>query len=277
MQAVINVAIAPLTTNPALWAQNPQQSRLVDELLLGMPVEITGEAEQHMVPVRTFYGYTGWVAQDALLTGPKAEEWLVQPQMVVIARWADVLAEPRVQGACVAAGLPLGARVAVQGEPEDGWQAVTLPDGRTGYLRADALAPLYTQPCEQDQEKLRAAIAQAAKRYLGTPYRWGGKTPAGIDCSGLCSMAYLLCGVIIHRDASIKPEFCMHEIPYEQIKMGDLMFFPGHVAMYLENGRFIHSTSHKGDEGVVLASLNPEDPDFRGDLLERMKTCGSIF
>ena len=145
MQAVINVAIAPLTTNPALWAQNPQQSRLVDELLLGMPVEITGEAEQHMVPVRTFYGYTGWVAQDALLTGPKAEEWLVQPQMVVIARWADVLAEPRVQGTCVAAGLPLGARVAVQGEPEDGWQAVTLPDGRTGYLRADALAPLYTQ------------------------------------------------------------------------------------------------------------------------------------
>ena len=113
MQAVINVAIAPLTTNPALWAQNPQQSRLVDELLLGMPVEITGEAEQHMVPVRTFYGYTGWVAQDALLTGPKAEEWLVQPQMVVIARWADVLAESRVQGACVAAGLPLGARVAV--------------------------------------------------------------------------------------------------------------------------------------------------------------------
>ena len=132
MQAVINVAIAPLTTNPALWAQNPQQSRLVDELLLGMPVEITGEAEQHMVPVRTFYGYTGWVAQDALLAGPKAEEWLVQPQMVVIARWADVLAEPRVQGACVAVGLPLGARVAVQGEPEDGWQAVTLPDGRTG-------------------------------------------------------------------------------------------------------------------------------------------------
>ena len=81
MQAVITAAAAPLTTNPALWAQNPQQSRLVDELLLGMPVEITGEAEQHMVPVRTFYGYTGWAAQDALLTGPRAEEWLARPQM----------------------------------------------------------------------------------------------------------------------------------------------------------------------------------------------------
>ena len=79
-----------------------------------MPVEITGEANSTWYPVRTFYGYTGWVAQDALLTGPKAEEWLVQPQMVVIARWADVLAEPVCRGpvwllAC------LGRRVAVQG------------------------------------------------------------------------------------------------------------------------------------------------------------------
>ena len=260
MQAVINVAIAPLTTNPALWAQNPQQSRLVDELLLGMPVEITGEAEQHIVPVRTFYGYTGWVAQDALLTGPKAEEWLVQPQMVVIARWADVLAEPRVQGACVAAGLPLGARVAVQGEPEDGWQAVTLPDGRTGYLRADALAPLYTQPCEQDQEKLRAAIAQAAKRYLGTPYRWGGKTPAGIDCSGLCSMAYLLCGISIWRDSELKEGYPIHPAHVSDMRVGDLVYFPGHVALYLGNGEYIHSAARAGDNGVVINSFYPDSP-----------------
>ena len=277
MQAVINVAIAPLTTNPALWAQNPQQSRLVDELLLGMPVEITGEAEQHMVPVRTFYGYTGWVAQDALLTGPKAEEWLVQPQMVVIARWADVLAEPRVQGGCVAAGLPLGARVAVQGEPEGGWQAVTLPDGRTGYLRADALAPLYTQPCEQDQEKLRVAIAQAAKRYLGTPYRWGGKTPLGIDCSGLVGSCYLMYGVDMYRTADIKEGFCVHEIERKDMKKGDMLFFKGHVAMYIGDGKYIHSTSRAGSDGVVINSLCPCDPDYREDLANGVLAVGSIF
>ena len=72
MQAVINVAIAPLTTNPALWAQNPQQSRLVDELLLGMPVEITGEAEQHMVPVRTFSGFADW-PQGGRMAGSAAD------------------------------------------------------------------------------------------------------------------------------------------------------------------------------------------------------------
>ena len=161
MQAVINVAIAPLTTNPALWAQNPQQSRLVDELLLGMPVEITGEAEQHMVPVRTFYGYTGWVAQDALLTGPKAEEWLAQPQMVGIARWADVLAEPRVQGACVAAGLPLGARVAVQGEPEDGWQDVII----VRKVRRRVIAKLLML-YKNGQHFQNGQLTEAAKPYF---------------------------------------------------------------------------------------------------------------
>ena len=56
MQAVINVAIAPLTTNPALWAQNPQQSRLVDELLLGMPVELPAK------PNSTWYRYAPFTA-----------------------------------------------------------------------------------------------------------------------------------------------------------------------------------------------------------------------
>ena len=71
------------------------------------------------------------------------------------------------------------------------------------------------------------------RSYLGAQYRWGGKTPLGIDCSGIVSMAYLLNGVTIYRAAAIKSGFALHEISLEAAKPGDLLFFPGHVAMYL--------------------------------------------
>ena len=66
----------------------------------------------------------------------------------------------------------------------------------------------------------REQVIQSAFRYLGTPYRWGGKTPAGIDCSGLCSMAYMLNGAYIYRDAKIMDGFPLKEITREELKRG---------------------------------------------------------
>lgn len=181
----------------------------------------------------------------------------------------DILSRPKVQG-WILQSLTRGAVVAVEGEAENGWQKTLLADGRGGYVQSSILGEHYTSPCCTDEAELRRAIAEAAMLYQGTHYRWGGKSPLGIDCSGLASMAYMLCGILIYRDANIVEGFPIHEIPRERMQTGDLLFFPGHVAVYLGNGRYCHSTGRAGDDGFTINSFNPNDSDFRADLAERL-------
>lgn len=271
MEALINTGVAPLMTQPA------KACECADEALYGMKVEILEKAGE-WTRVRTHYQYTGWVETAALLTYEgRIEAFEAMEKRVVLRSFIDLMAEPKVQSWPLIS-VPRGAVLAVTGRESDGgWVQVMLCDGRRAWTRGTNLGQLHTSWDPADEEKLRHAFVENAMAYLGTQYRWGGKSTLGIDCSGLCSMAYMLAGVLIHRDASIQPEFCMHKIEYQDIQRGDLMFFPGHVAMYIEDGKFIHSTSRQGDEGVVLATLNPDDPDYRKDLLESMTYCGSIF
>ncbi len=255
-----------------------RESTVLDEALYGMVVEILDEVIPGWLKVRTHYRYEGIVRdEDLLMDEDAAEVWETKPKQVVLHKnFCDVLSEPKVQG-WTKISLPLGSLISPIGEPEEGWQEVLLADGRTGYVMAGILDRYHTAPVSDDEETLRAALVEAAMRYRNTHYRWGGKSPRGIDCSGLCSMAYLLCGILIFRDASIREEFPLREIPLENIKPGDLLFFPGHVAMYMGNDRFCHATAKAGSDGFAINSLNPEHPDYREDLKTTITQVGSYF
>lgn len=272
MKAIVNSPICPLMTRPS------RQCSLADEVLFGMTVEVLEDTRSGWYRVETHYRYTGYAPAECLLFGESnVDHWAALPKRVVLKGICDVLAGPEVESWPLVT-LTRGALAAPVGEPnENGWQKVSLPDGREGYTKSSFLGEYHEKPACSDENTLRNAIMETALTYMGAHYRWGGKTPMGIDCSGLTSMSYLLNGVAIYRDAHIREGFPLHEIPRPDMKPADLLFFPGHVALYLGGGRYIHSTAKNGSDGVVTNSLDPQDPDYREDLDKGMTAVGTIF
>ena len=228
--------------------------------------------------MRTHYRYEGYAPIEMLIVGDeKSKAWEALPKRVARNKnCCDVLSLPKVQGLFLQS-VTRGAVLGVSGEAENGWQKVVLADGREGYVQASILAEHFTAPCCADEAGLRRAIAEAAMLYQGTHYRWGGKSPLGIDCSGLASMAYMLCGILIYRDANIVEGFPIHEIPRERMQMGDLLFFPRPCGRVPGRGRYCHSTGRAGDDGFTCNSLDPNAADFRADLAEKLSAVGSYF
>lgn len=151
-------------------------------------------------------------------------------------------------------------------EESNGFYYVETDYRYRGWIAVDRCIPM-------DERGLRQALCAAAVSYLDAPYRWGGKSRAGIDCSGLCFMAYYQNGITIFRDAKLADGFPMREIPPNALAAGDLLYYPDHVAMYLEHGRFIHA--NQTDGRVSYGSFVAGCPDYREDLTEFV--CGSYF
>jgi len=91
-------------------------------------------------------------------------------------------------------------------------------------------------------------LKQIIKLYMNAPYLWGGKTPFGIDCSGLTQQVYKLCGYKLKRDAS--QQYLQGQTISESTSAmpGDLAFFEDnkkaitHVGIVMEDGEIIHAS-----------------------------------
>ena len=97
--------------------------------------------------------------------------------------------------------------------------------------------------------------AAIALREVGVPYRWGGASPAGFDCSGLVDWAYGRLGVELpHSSYALYEQG--RQVARSKMKAGDLLFFSGlgHVGIYIGGGRMVHAP-HSG-RLVEVVSLN---------------------
>ncbi|MGD8914301.1 MAG: C40 family peptidase [Candidatus Thiodiazotropha sp.] len=126
----------------------------------------------------------------------------------------------------------------------------------TGQEKQDLpLEPTYT-------------VVDIAEGLKGKPYRYGGVTPKGFDCSGFVQYAYRKAGMSIPR--TTRDQYRVSQrLPLEKAKPGDLLFFKidsrklSHVGLYAGNGRFIHASTAK--KRVADALIH--DPYWRNRLI----------
>ena len=123
-----------------------------------------------------------------------------------------------------------------------------------------ALAP--TVPVAAPQDPVTVApppahyggVVGVAMRYLGTPYVWGGASPAGFDCSGLVMYAFSQIGVSLPHSSYAQYGYGS-PVSRGDLQPGDLVFFDGlgHEGIYVGGGSFIHAP-HTGDV-VKISSM----------------------
>lgn len=131
-----------------------------------------------------------------------------------------------------------------------------------GLTACGSLHPPVAQPARQPVPAATTAqtprVVAVAQQMVGKPYRYGGNTPRGFDCSGLVQYSYSQAGHPVPRSTT-EQYSRTRTIPYAQRAPGDLLFFriddkPSHVGIYLGNGRFIHAPS--SGKQVEYASLS---------------------
>jgi len=122
-------------------------------------------------------------------------------------------------------------------------------------------------------------IINYARRFINTPYLWGGKTKFGIDCSGFSQLIYSLSGINIPRDASQQEELGK-KIAIKNTVPTDLVFFKNeynkvnHVGIALENKKIIHASGKVRIDGLANEGIKHIKS---GQLTHRLHSIKRIY
>jgi murein DD-endopeptidase len=128
---------------------------------------------------------------------------------------------------------------------------------------APSPSPVVTDPAAADR------AASHALKMVGKPYKYGGSTPTGFDCSGLVQYSYKQAGVSLPRstDGLLSTSAPLRG---SRLRPGDLLFFDqegkkkSHVGIYLGDGRFVHAPS----SGKTVRTDKLDSPYWKKHLSE---------
>jgi len=237
------------------------RAELGSQLLLGEVVVLGGSRKGWWRVENEADGYSGWVRDWGFVAVParRASAWRRAAIGLVTAPITQVRARP---AAGIGVGpLFFGSRV-IPVELSRGWVQVELPDARVGWVERSALS----LPGDE-----RPALLDRVTSLLGSPYLWGGRTPAGYDCSAFVQQVLLEQGLSMPRDAAQQHARCRPLRAGESPVLGDLAFFAdrsgkiAHVGVSLAGTLFAHARGR-----VAVSSLDPDNALYDSALSPQM-------
>ena len=238
-QAMVRRELAPIYQQPPSVNHLPPapetEALMAEKVTILNPQQHNGYVEIELATD----GYKGWIEADCLCCIPETANGTALP---IRAAACVAVAAPDVKSAPIAR-LSMGALVWA-GAAEKTFTQISLY-GRagqiqTGYLPSEALSP----PSDKKDD-----WPAYAERFLGAPYKWGGRSAAGLDCSALIQLALAAAGYKVPRDSGPQQAFmtAAAKAPsdaFQQFQRGDIIFWNGHVGICVTPSDFLHANAH---------------------------------
>jgi cell wall-associated NlpC family hydrolase len=170
-------------------------------------------------------GYVGWLPANALGEPGAPATHRVNALRTFVFPRPDIKAPPLM-------ALPFGGRVAIAREHG----GFTVAE-QGGFIPCQHVVRLAHR--EPD-------FVATARRFLGTPYLWGGRSPLGLDCSALVQLALQAAAIDCPRDSDMQAEIGV-AIDFggdlSKLRHGDLVYWKGHIGFVADAGRFLHANA----------------------------------
>ncbi len=209
-ESVVNVYAAP-----------DASGQTITQILYGEPLALVSDAADFHEIISLVDGYHGYIEAGSLQTAS------APPTHTLTVPSAHIYSAPNIKSPPLQA-LYLGSLLQLSSGNSD--QFYTVNSG--GYIYKKHVRSI--QKPAQDH-------ADTALGFLDASYLWGGRTAAGIDCSGLIQIALGACGIRGHRDTDLQWNSLGNQV--SEPRYGDFAFFPGHVGIMLDEEMLLHANA----------------------------------
>ena len=254
-----HVVVVPVAN---MYAAPTDKSEVVSQAIYASNVLLL-TARGEWSKIQTEDHYKGWTPSRYLRLVQSGVGYATAGQTVrVDSLFANVYNEPDVTRHKPVITIPFESHLEViaEGKGRDaGWLQVRLPDKRSAWIQSNDVASDLKPLTIPDSIEL-------AKRFLGLPYLWGGRSSYGFDCSGFTQMLLRARGVNMPRDADQQAAWKgVTPVERKDLQPGDLLFFGSapakitHTGMYIGDGQFIQAATN-GHPVVQIARL--DDPPW---------------